>query len=296
MKASCAQSFAASASAVIRRAMLNTRPPYRSTKVAYASVSPARHALTTSWSVSVREPPPLRPGGRVVRTTRSAVAVFRVFSARSMDLTWLGHACFRMRGREGVVLADPPDPKSGHAISKTDAAIVTISHEHLGHSSLKSVGGEPVVLRGPGEYEVHEVLVTGIGSFHDDEKGEARGRNTVFAIRLDDLVVCHLGDLGHELPAADLERLGDIDIVLVPISGAEVNLTAARAAEVIHQLEPKVVVPMSYDPDDKKKDTPFDRLLHELGVKELTPVPKLSVTRGSLPENVQVVALDSRAR
>jgi len=214
-----------------------------------------------------------------------------------MDLTWLGHACFRMRAREGIVLADPPDPKSGHAIPKTEAAIVTISHEHPGHSSLKSVGGEPVVLRGPGEYEVHEVLVTGIGTFHDDSKGSARGRNTVFAIRLDDLVICHLGDLGHELPAADLERLGDIDIVLIPISGGDVNLTAAKAAEIIHQLEPKVVVPMSYDPD-AKKDThaPFERLLHELGVKELTPVAKLSVTRGSLPENVQVVALDSRAR
>ena len=214
-----------------------------------------------------------------------------------MDLTWLGHACFRMRGREGVVLADPPDPKSGHAIPKTEAAIVTISHEHLGHSSLKSVGGEPVVLRGPGEYEVHEVLVTGIGTFHDDSKGSARGRNTVFAIRLDDLVICHLGDLGHELPAGDLERLGDVDIVLIPISGGDVNLTAAKAAEIIHQLEPKVVVPMSYDPDAAKDArAPFDRLLHELGVKELTPVAKLSVTRSSLPENVQVVALDSRAR
>ena len=138
--------------------------------------------------------------------------------------------------------------------------------------------------------------MTGIATFHDDDKGATRGRNTVFAIRLDDLVVCHLGDLGHELPAADLERLGDIDIVLVPISGADTNLTAAKAAEIVHQLEPKVVVPMSYDPDDKKKDTPFQRLLHELGVKELTPVPKLSVTRSSLPENVQVVALDSRAR
>src|SRR5207247_1658154 len=225
---------------------------------------------------------------------RGAVSLF---SARSMDMTWLGHACVRMRGREGVVLADPPDPKSGHAIPKTEAAIVTISHDHAGHSSLKSVGGEPVVLRGPGEYEVHEVLVTGIGTFHDDSKGSARGPNTVFAIRLDDLVICHLGDLGHELTAADLERLGDVDIVLVPISGGDVNLTAAKAAEVIHQLQPKVVVPMSYDPD-AKKDThaPFDRLLHELGVKELTPVAKLSVTRSSLPENVQVVALDSRAR
>ena len=194
------------------------------------------------------------------------------------------------------MLTDPPDPKSGHAIPKTEAGLVTISHEHPGHSSLKSVGGEPVVLRGAGEYEVREVLVTGVGTFHDDKKGSERGRNTVFAIRLDDLVICHLGDLGHELPAADLERLGDIDIVLVPISGADVNLPAARAAELIHQLEPKVVVPMSYEPEGRRKDSPFDRLLHELGVKELTPVPKLSVTRSSLPENVQVVALDSRAR
>ena len=213
-----------------------------------------------------------------------------------MDLTWLGHACVRARGREGVVLTDPPDPKSGHAIPKTEAQVVTISHEHAGHSSLKSVGGEPVVLRGPGEYEVHEVLVTGVGTFHDDRGGAARGRNTIFTIRLDDLVVCHLGDLGHELPAADLERIGDVDIVLVPISGADVNLTAAKAAEIIHQLEPKVVVPMSYDPEAQRKDSPFERLLHELGVKEVTPVPKLSVTRSSLSDNVQVVALDSRAR
>jgi L-ascorbate metabolism protein UlaG (beta-lactamase superfamily) len=152
------------------------------------------------------------------------------------------------------------------------------------------------VLRGPGEYEIREVLVTGLGTFHDDEKGASRGRNTVFAIRLDDLLICHLGDLGHVLPSADLERLGDIDIVLVPISGADTNLSAAKAAEIVHQLEPRVVVPMSYDPDVQRKDSPFERFLHELGVKELTPVPKLSVTRSSLPENVQVVALDSRAR
>src|SRR4030095_14023166 len=105
-------------------------------------------------------------------------------------------------------------------------------HDHRGHASLKSVAGEPVVLRGPGEYEVHEVLVTGLGTFHDDEKGAARGPNTVFTIRLAALVICHLGDLGHALAAGDLERLGDIDIALVPISGADTNLSAAKAAEI----------------------------------------------------------------
>ena len=221
---------------------------------------------------------------------------FRRIVHVSMDLTWLGHACFRARGREGIVLTDPPDPKSGRAIPKTAADLVTISHDDPKHASLRSVGGEPIVLRGPGEYEVQEILVTGIGTFRDEESGRLRGRNTVYAIRLDDLVICHLGGLGHALPAADLERLGDVDVVLVPIGGGDVDLTAARAAEVIHQLEPKVVVPMSYDPDAQKKDSPFERLLHELGVKDLTPVTKLSVTRSSLPDNIQVVALDSRAR
>ncbi len=215
-------------------------------------------------------------------------------------MTWLGHACFRLRGREGIVLTAPPDPKSGHAIPKTEAHLVTISHDDPGHSSLRSVGGDPVVLDGPGEYEVREILVTGIASWHDDEKGARRGRNTIYTIRLDDLTVCHLGDLGHSLPSGDLERIGDVDIVLVPIGGGETNLAAATAAEVIHQLEPKVVVPMSYDRDDNKdeskKDSPYERLLHELGVKDLVPVAKLSVTRSSLPDNIQVVALDSRAR
>lgn len=213
-----------------------------------------------------------------------------------MDLTWLGHACFRMRGKEGIVLTDPPDPKSGHAIPKTEAHLVTMSHDHPGHASMRSVGGEPVVLTGPGEYEVQEILVTGVATFHDEEQGAARGKNTVFAVRVDDLVVCHLGDLGHVLQAADLERIGEVDIALVPISGHETNLSAAMAAEIVHQLEPKVVVPMSYDPEKRKKDAPFDRLLHELGVKDLEAVAKLSVTRGSLPAELQVVALDSRAR
>lgn len=213
-----------------------------------------------------------------------------------MDLTWLGHACFRARGREGVVLTDPPDPKSGHAIPKTEADLVTMSHGHAGHASLKSVGGAPVVLQGPGEYEVQEILVTGIGTFHDDEKGAVRGTNTVFAIRLDELVLCHLGDLGHVLSATDLERIGEVDVCLLPIGGPDTNLSAAMAAEIVHQLEPKVVVPMGYDPDGTKKDTPFQRLLHELGVKDLAPLPKLSLTRSSLPGELQVVALDSRAR
>ncbi len=212
-----------------------------------------------------------------------------------MDITWLGHACFRLRGREVTLVTDPPDPKSGHAISKTPAEIVTISHEHAGHASLRSIGGEPVVLRSPGEYEVKECLVTGLASFHDEERGKSRGKNTVFVIRIDGVAVCHLGDLGHAMDEAELEALGDIDVLLVPVSGPETNLTAAKAADVVHQFEPKVVVPMSFEPDGKK-DTPFRRFLSEMGVKDVQALPKLSITRANLPAELQVVVLESRAR
>lgn len=212
-----------------------------------------------------------------------------------MDISWLGHACFRLRGRDVTVLTDPPDPKSGHAIPKTPAEIVTMSHDHPGHASLRSVGGEPVVLRSPGEYEVKECLVTGLASYHDAEKGLKRGRNTVFVIRLDGVVVCHLGDLGHAMEEAELQALGDVDVLLVPVSGPDVNLAAPLAADVVHQFEPKVIVPMSFEPDGKK-DTPFRRFLSEMGVKDVQPLPKLSVARSNLPAEMQVVVLEDRGR
>jgi len=178
--------------------------------------------------------------------THAFAAMFRRILNSSMDLTWLGHACFRLRGREGVVLTDPPDPKSGAAIPKTAADLVTISNDDPRHNSLRSVGGEPVVLRGPGEYEVKEILVTGIGTFRDDEQGAKRGRNTIYAIRLDDLVICHLGGLGHVLPTADLEKLGDIDVALKKHMPARVrppgvlasysNYSAALAGLIIQNV------------------------------------------------------------
>jgi L-ascorbate metabolism protein UlaG (beta-lactamase superfamily) len=199
-----------------------------------------------------------------------------------------------LRGRDVTVLTDPPDPKSGHAIPKTPAEVVTISHDHPGHASLKSVGGDPVILRSPGEYEVKDCLLTALASYHDAEKGKTRGRNTVFVIRLDGVVVCHLGDLGHAMEEAELEALGDVDVLLVPITGPEVNLTAAMAADVVHQFEPKVVVPMSFEPD--KTDGLYKRFLQEMGVKDVQPLPKLSVARSNLPAELQVVVLEDRGR
>ena len=114
-----------------------------------------------------------------------------------MEIVWLGHSCFRLRSREAVVLTDPCGPASGYSIGKPTADIVTISHDHPGHNHRNAVAGTPIFIDAPGEYEIAGVFIAGIATFHDGRKGAVRGKNVAYVIEMDDLVLCHLGDLGH---------------------------------------------------------------------------------------------------
>ncbi len=202
------------------------------------------------------------------------------------EIQYLGHSCFRLRGRDGVVLTDPFGTQVGYDIGKPTAHIVTISHGHDDHNNIEAVKSlrEPLfVADGPGEYEVSNVLMTGVGTYHDDKKGEERGRNTVFVIHLDDVVFCHLGDLGHELTAAQVEEIGDVDVLFVPVGG-NFTIDATLAATVIGQIEPRIAIPMHYAyADGNPLLAPVDKFMAEMGMKEFTPEDKLAVTASSLP-------------
>jgi len=209
-----------------------------------------------------------------------------------MEITWLGYSCFRLKGSQTTVITDPYPPELGYSLGKPTARIVTVSHQHPGHSYVQGVGEEPRVIASPGEYEIGNTLVIGIPTFHDKESGRLRGKNTVFIVEMDDLAICHLGDLGHPLTAQQVEDAGKIDLLLVPVGGVS-SLNGTTAAEVVRELEPKVVVPMHYrTPALKKELEPVDRFLKEMGVKDASPRPKLSLTRSSLPESTQVLVLE----
>jgi L-ascorbate metabolism protein UlaG (beta-lactamase superfamily) len=211
-----------------------------------------------------------------------------------VEIVWLGHSCFRIRGREATVVTDPCPPGTGYSIGKPTADIVTISHHHGDHEYVKAVAGHPVVLDGPGEYEIHGAFITGIATHHDSSKGEERGRNVVFVVEMEDIRVCHLGDLGHTPSAEQAEEMTGADILLVPVGGGS-TIDGAKAAEVVSLLEGKLVVPMHYRTEALKTTLdPPDRFLKELGVTALEPQPKLSVTRNSIPGETQVVLLDYR--
>ena len=209
-----------------------------------------------------------------------------------MDITWLGHSCFRIRGNRATVITDPYAPSLGYSLGNPTADIVCVSHQHPGHSYIQGVAGKPKLVTGPGEYEISGVLIIGIATFHDAERGTKRGKNTVYLMQIDEVSVCHLGDLGHVLTAEQVEELGKVDVLLVPVGGVS-TIGAPVAAEVVRQLEPKVVIPMHYKTQALTLELePVDKFLKEMGVQEANPQPKLSLSRSSLPDSTQVRLLN----
>lgn len=211
------------------------------------------------------------------------------------DITWLGHSCFRLRGKEATIITDPYDPSVGYDLGKPKADIVTISHDHYDHGYVQGVKGDPRVVDGPGEYEISDVLITGIRTYHDEVKGQQRGKNTIYLIELEGITFCHLGDLGHVLTTEQVEAMDKVDVLFVPVGGTY-TIDAVQAAEVISEIEPKVVIPMHFKtPAVKIKLDPVDKFAKEMGLKAWEPVEKLTLKASSLPEETQVVILDYRS-
>ncbi len=211
-----------------------------------------------------------------------------------MEISWLGHSCFQLRGKNVTLITDPFSPQLGHSLGKVNAPIVTISHDHPGHNYAAGVGGNPHIVRGPGEYEISDVLITGVASYHDNKRGQELGRNTIYVIHMDDLIICHLGDLGHTLQEEQLEEVADADILLVPIGGQN-TINAAQADEVISQVEPRIIIPMHYHPATGEASNPLDKFCREMGIETINTQPKLVVTRSALPAETQVVILSVRS-
>ena len=227
-----------------------------------------------------------------------------------MEITAFGDSCLRFRGREGVVVADPYPAVVGPTGRGLTADIVTYSHPDdqpaLGlrggkrAAARSSAGGNVLpaslesafLLDAPGEYEVHHVLITGVRTYRDEVKGADRGPNTSFVYELDGLHAVHLGDVGHLLSEDMLGEIGTVDVVCVPVGGA---LPAARTAELVAQLDAKLIVPMPID-SSAGGAAELNRFLHELSVQHPETVAKLSVSPSSLPHETTVILLEARAR
>jgi L-ascorbate metabolism protein UlaG (beta-lactamase superfamily) len=216
-----------------------------------------------------------------------------------VELSWLGHACFRLRARDVTILTDPYDSDGwGYPPLAASANIVTVSNGHPHHAGIANVEGQPRVLRGPGEYEIGGALIWGVRT-HRPAAGAADGspaRNTAFTIQVEDLTVCHLGDLAAApLTPEELTNIKDADVLLVPVGG-NCTINASQAAVVVSQVEPRLIVPMHYATDETRGLAldAVDRFCKELGATEAAPRTRLNITPASLPSEPTVVVMVPR--
>ncbi|OQA40131.1 MAG: metal-dependent hydrolase [Chloroflexi bacterium ADurb.Bin325] len=212
-----------------------------------------------------------------------------------MDIDWYGQSCFRLREGSVTIVTDPYDKSIGYNLPRLRADLVTCSHDAPGHSNASAVKGDPKVLTRPGEYEVKGVFITGIQTWRGGSGNHtAKEENTVFVFEFGEMTVCHLGDLSRVLTQAQVESMPNVDILLAPV-GDGTALDADKAAEVISQLEPRLVIPMHYlTPYTTLKLDPLSKFLKEMGVPESPAVEMLRTTRSQLPQETQVVVLECK--
>ena len=209
-----------------------------------------------------------------------------------MDITWLGHSCFKIegkiKGQPVIVVTDPYDNSTGLKLPKVKADLVSVSHAHEDHNNYAGFSGTeealPLLIDRPGEYEVKGVFATGIGSYHDKKQGEERGKSVMFRFDLDGIKVLHLGDLGTALSGAQLERIEDVDILLIPVGG-KYTIDAKEAAAVVRQIEPRIVIPMHYSIPGLKLDIDgVEKFKKEMGNK-VEVLNKLKIAKKDLPQD-----------
>ena len=218
-----------------------------------------------------------------------------------MTIQWLGQACFKIAaktpsGAEIIVVTDPYSNEIGLRLPKLSADVVTVSHDHFDHNNLGEIKGNleavPFVVKEEGEYETKGVFAQSIATFHDNKEGAERGRNIMFLLHVDDVTILHAGDLGHALTDEQIEAIGDLDILLIPVGG-KYTIDAKGAAEVVKQLEPRIVVPMHYKIPGIKEDFSGVEPFLKLFGNKFETMKKLKIGKKDLMgEETKVVLLE----
>lgn len=195
-----------------------------------------------------------------------------------------------------VIITDPYDKSIGLRVPKMSADIVTVSHDHKDHSNSAAVSGNleniPFVITQPGEYEIKKVFITGFNSWHDNEEGAKRGSNIIYRYDVEGMTVAHLGDLGCQLTEEQLDQLGDVDVLFIPVGGTY-TLDAAGAAKVVREIDPRIVIPMHYREENLNYDLDsVNAFRKEMGGAAETE-KKIKLSKKALPvEEIKIIILE----
>ncbi len=216
-----------------------------------------------------------------------------------MQIQYYGHSCFKIttkpagRGQDDVVIfIDPFDKSVGLRPPQGNANLVLVTHDHPDHNNVEALKGEPSVIDIPGEYSVKGVNIMGISAYHDAKEGAERGQNTIFVLESEEMRICHLGDLGHDLTEKQLEVINGVDILMVPIGG-KYTIDGEKACDVVRKIEPNMVVPMHYKINGSTVDVADEKkFCSEMGNCPKDKISKFNIKKKDLEEkNMEVVLM-----
>lgn len=166
---------------------------------------------------------------------------------KGITIEYFGHASFGISDSEGMkIVTDPYDPEVGYTFPSVSTQVLTISHNHFDHNYVTALQGyEQLIFADTGRFTNGDIKINGIASWHDTTQGSERGTNTIYTYDINNIKVCHLGDLGHQLSEKQIKSIGKVDVLMIPVGGT-FTIDSEEAIKVINTLNPKVVIPMHY--------------------------------------------------
>ncbi len=193
-----------------------------------------------------------------------------------MHLSWLGQTCVKLQTKfqdeDVTILIDGYKPSSGEFPRSFSPTIALFSK---GEDSAATLSQNPFVLSTLGEIELKEVMIT--------TRPTTEG-SIIFKINAEGLALVHLGKITKKPTVEELEALGHVDIVFLPVGDNNNSLTAEDAAAIVTALEPRIVIPIGYQCDTDQRAKPVTEFIKELGIKPDTTDKKIIIKKRDLPQ------------
>jgi L-ascorbate metabolism protein UlaG (beta-lactamase superfamily) len=163
-----------------------------------------------------------------------------------MEITWYGHSCFLITDSKGrKLLTDPFDNSVGYSNLNVVVDVITVSHHHFDHNFTEGLPGTPAIVDKCGFFNIRDIQINGIPSFHDKVNGAKRGQNIIYVFEMDGFRLCHLGDLGHLLSEEDINKIGEVDVLFIPVGG-NFTVDGKESATIAKRINSHLVIPMHY--------------------------------------------------
>lgn len=176
-----------------------------------------------------------------------------VLQKKTIAIEYFGQSCFGISDNEGMkIVTDPYDPEVGYKLPKISTKILTVSHDHFDHNYIRGLNSyQQLIFGDTGSFSNGGIKIKGYASWHDNEKGNLRGPNTIYTYEINKIKICHLGDLGHELSKEDVKAIGKVDVLMIPVGGF-FTIKSEEVMNTIKEINPKIVVPMHYGTEESR--------------------------------------------